>query len=587
MLNSHQLDAVIADEPRILMIAGAGSGKTHTLVERLARLLTAGVMPSEILALTFTRAAAEEMRERLEVRLPGRRPSFWRDIQVSTFHAWAARTLRTYADRVGLVPHFSIYDEMDQEDLILYAAQEVGLAPGPGQKKRAGQLTSTRRLWQEEGVRKRYYGLLREAHAVDYDGLERLLLALLRQEDVAESIRARRLHVLVDEAQDTSEGQQAIIDALNPRNLFVVGDSAQSIYSFRGAHVAGFVGLGARAEWRTIELPTNYRSLPAIVDAASRVAGAMATPGLRQAAAREGGDAGTVGELVGPDEGPLLADILERARAGAGWGDMAVLSPTWAPLEDLIPHLDRCEIPYVLARKALAIWDTEPARWLVHCLRVAVNPHDHAALWGALNAFTPRISLGDWARLRGAAGRAGVSVLDALCAGNVAPAIADSIRAVPAEGWPPEADALVERLREELRLLHLDTKREELDAAAAAVHVWIDTRRAAGAPAGVQDLLDWYSGRHVTEAADQAAQGDRVLLGTIHSAKGLEWGDVWILGCQEGALPRHPDAAGEPIEEQRRLFYVALTRGRDRVRFCRGEDARASRFVGEALSAIR
>lgn len=593
MFNPQQLDAITARDARLLVAAAPGSGKTRVLTERMALLLTDGVGPGEILALTFTRAAAEEMRERLKGRLPDRRPSLWHELDVLTYHAWAAKTLRRYADRVGLIPNFVIYDEQDKADLILYAGRECGLCPAPGEKKKAGQFTSAKRLWQEADVRRRYYGLLREAQAVDYDGLEIFMLRLLAQPDVAEAIRSRRIHVLVDEAQDTSKEQQAILDALDPVNLFVVGDGAQSIYGFRGANVAGFTGLGARPKWRVIELPVNYRSLPPIVSAATSIGAAMAVPGLRQVAAREGGDAETLAELTADDtealHAALVADLYGRLDAGTPWGGMAVLSPTWDLLDELSAALTEAEVPHVVARKQLAVWDSAAARWLVACLRVALNPHDHASLWHALNAFTPRVTLGWWAGVRSRAIGAGASVLAMACAGKEAPAIASVILSLHAEltedpvTWPSFADSVIEWMGLELTLLHLDNKRAEFAEVAQALSTWRESRREAGQPDRIVDLLDWYSGRHVTEAADQAEQGDRVMLTTIHGAKGLEWPDVWVLGCEEGRLPRGADAAGEPIEEQRRAFYVAVTRGKDRVRMLWRRDRTRSRFIAEAL----
>jgi superfamily I DNA/RNA helicase len=586
-VNPAQTEAAHAIEARLLVRAAPGSGKTRTLVERVARLLETGFHPSELIALTFTRKAAAEMRERLEVRVPGKPAAWWRQLHALTFHAWACKVIRTYHDKVGLPRNFSIRDEQDRESLVLYAARELGLCPAPGEKKRAGQWTSTRRLWQEAAVRTRYRQLLREACAVDFDGLELLLLELLRMPEVAEEIRRQRLHVLVDEGQDTSKGQQEILDALAPLALFVVGDPGQSIYGFRGAHLEGFAALGARPEFRTIDLPTNYRSLPPIVEAASRLAAAMTPPGLAQVAGRTGGDAQTIRDLHAP-----AADLYDRVvddiwcalttkDDAPEWSGMAVLSPTWALLDALAETLSIAGIPHVVARGVLETWDTAPARQLIDCLRVAVNPHDHAALWSALNAFTPRISMGAWAKVRALAMTTGTTVLDALAAGREAPALVDAIEALRAvlaagaTGWPAEADALIARLRAELGLLHLDAKIADLDAVERAVCAWGDEQEPGWT---VRDLLDWYAGRHVTDAGADPEPPNAITLCTIHGAKGLEWPAVWVLGCEEGLLPRPGDA-----EEPRRLAYVAITRGRERVRMCWTEEAVPSRFIAEAL----
>jgi hypothetical protein len=178
----------------------------------------------------------------------------------------------------------------------------------------------------------------------------------------------------------------------------------------------------------------------------------------------------------------------------------------------------------------------------------------------------------------------GTSPLDALRAQAEAPALVDAIGAVAdtiarsRQGWPAEIDALIDRMRDELTALHLDAKSAELAAVEKAVCAWGDEQ-----PEGwtVQDLLDWYAGRHVTEAEATTEGPDAVTLTTIHGAKGLEWPCVWVLGCEEGTLPRTGDA-----EEPRRLAYVAITRGRERVRMCWTAEAVPSRFIAEALGAV-
>jgi superfamily I DNA/RNA helicase len=188
-------------------------------------------------------------------------------------------------------------------------------------------------------------------------------------------------------------------------------------------------------------------------------------------------------------------------------------------------------------------------------------------------------------------------VLFAAIRAAVTPVVADAIWEVAAEasnnpeGWPRTGDALIARLRTELDLLHLAHKREELDAAERALCAWGDARVESGEPFRILDFLDWHSGRHVVEQAAEAEQADRVILTTIHGAKGLEWRGVWVLGCEEGKLPRaekapDPDAPSESMEEQRRSFYVALTRGMDRVRLCWSRHRSRSRFVEEALGPL-
>lgn len=582
-LNAEQQAAVDARDARILCWAGAGSGKTRTLVERVARLLREGVHPAEILCVTFTRRAAREMLERLKELLPNRRASFWRALQVTTFHAWAARLLREYADVVGLSHQFTIRDEKDREDLIKFVGRELGL-----------KHASWARLLKEEAVRTRYYQLLREANAVDYDELEHRLLKLVRAR--GPELADRWHHVLVDEVQDTSELQQQIVATLAPRHLFLVGDLGQAIYSFRGGHPAGITEMASAPSWRVLVLATNYRSEPAIVEAASRVAAAMEPSGLQQVAGREPRPdvaVDVVRRQTTDDLHAWVANVVgaTRSERWAAWKDCAVLAPRWAVLDDLAGHLRAAGVPHVVARKRMAVWDTDEARWLINCLRVALNPCDHVSLWSALNAFHARVPLHVWAEARAASAASGRPVFYTLFGScRVLQAIEDArvdIESVQ-EGAPPKGalELVLKAMRDDFVELHLDHRLATLDELQRAAYAWGDGEAEAGRTFDHRNLVDWYVARAITDL-DEAEAEDAVQLLTIHAAKGLEWPLVWVLGCEEGSLPRARD--GEALEEERRKFYVALTRGRDAVRLCVsatnhvGQAVEPSRFVHEAI----
>lgn len=595
-LNTAQLQAALSRRPRLLVLAAPGAGKTKTLVERVATLLEEGAHPAEILAITFTRRAATEMRDRLEVRLPGTPGTS--KLTICTFHAFAVRLAREYHDRLDLPREFSIRDEADRQDLVLYAARELGLCPAPGEKKRAGQWSSVSRLWQEERVRTRYRDLLREARALDYDGLMDALRRLVVDEEVAGQLRRRWRHVLVDECQDMDEGQQAILDALAIEHLFLVGDLSQAIYGFRGAHPDGIAAWRAREGWRTLELATNYRSLPPIVEAATRLGRSMATPGLDQVAAR--GPSAWEEEaavLSGADEPTLLAAVAQDVSAATGhgiyppewsgaprmtpwtWRDCAVLSPTWDRLERLAEVLEQRGIPYRLPKRQMDVWASEECRWLVNVLRVACNPWDHLALWQALQAFVSRVSLQAWAKGRSTSIERERPMLQALAAGcRVLTAIETIAAAAPAD-WTSALLSAAGLLRADLDELHLETRADRLSEAHAAIVSW----RFQHIEATAQDFLDWYAAREIQDAlAADEEPPDAVTLLTVHGAKGLEWDCVWILGCEEGALPRAREP-GPGMEESRRLAYVGLTRARDRVRLCWSRDRSVSRFLAEML----
>lgn len=613
-LNADQRRAVELDHPRILCKAAPGAGKTRTLVERVVRLITTGWHPSEVLALTFTRAAAEEMRTRVVARLEeiadergkveGQYPSWCAArLTLRTFHSWAALLLRQYADRLGVVREFTIYDDADREDVIKFVGLEL-----------AAKFKSARRLWEETSVRDRYWRLLREAGAFDYDMLEKTLTALIGQDMmVRRQLQARWKHVLVDEGQDTSLGQQRTLDLLCPDNLFVVGDPGQSIYSFRGAHPEGFLALAERAGWITVQLQTNYRSHAPIVDAATRLGQAMESPGLDQVAGRDD----PVWELElaecsGPTSDAVLDAVVDHLQGCAfpedaedqglpaggrtspwSWRDMAVLSPQWKFLDELALRLEAAGIPHVVARREVEVWDDPAARWAINCLRVAVNPQDHLSLWRAINAFQPRMGLRRWAQLRAAAMQAGWSVPEqigeesspedygeSLGALYVAMAAA-RVRVVNGEGVALAIWEIGPTLRLLLEQLHLNTRVEWLDRFGMAVGEWT----AEAEDPSAQAFLDWYAARSIQDALAKDDE-DRVTLLSCHGSKGLEWPCVWMLACEPGVMPRS-SKAGPGLEESRRLFYVATTRARDRLRWCWSEDRGRSPFIGEALGGTR
>lgn len=639
-LNPHQQTAVDCRDPRILCTAGAGSGKTQVLTRRIARLMEDGYHPKEILALTFTRAAAAEMRERV-VKLAGPLAKL---LTVSTFHSWACGLLREWHE--VLSREFSIYDEQDYDDLLTHAAETFGDEKLRKSKQRhaakvdslreAGVPADRRPVWKlhpatrkrlekDAAIVARVRQLLREAQALTFDMLESELVRLLEHDAPRAEFRRRYEHILVDEAQDTSRGQQSILDALVPRlldeagvrNLFVVGDHAQSIYGFRGAEVEGFMGLADREGWTCLSLPTNYRSLPPIVEVANRCAAAMAVPGLEMEAARKCHKCG--GSMMVPSFHPMTGQQLPDERCSCGqtvsvitetdrdrlhdtiafgipidcayiasrhakgeirWSDCAILAPTWNLLHRLSPALEEAGIPHRIAKRALDVWETQEARWVIDCLRVAANPWDHNSLRRAVNAFRPRVSAGEWAQLRARALRVSVSVLACIDADH-APAVAiGAIMEWMAEGR--DAAGIVSWLAgflgEELRTLHLDTKAQGLDVLAVAFDAWL-----AAQPADertVQHLLTWYAGRKITDPEVQPEDEDQVVLTTIHGAKGLEWPCVWVIGLEEGYLPRKKPT-DEQLEENRRLFYVAATRARDRLRLCWSGHKEPSRFLAE------
>ena len=543
MLSPAQQRAVDATDPRILCLAAPGSGKTRVMVERVARLLRQGFHPKEILVLTFTRKAAGELADR--VRAMGLRPP-----RIFTFHGWAATLLREFHDVINWAWNFSIYDDADMEDLTLYSGSELGLTK---------KWKSAKRLIKEESVRSYVRRLLWEANATDYDGLEFFLAKVLQERP---DITSRYTHVLVDEGQDTSDIQQKILVALNPQNLFVVGDPGQSIYGFRGANLKGFTDWGK--DYEILTLPTNYRSSPEIVSIASRMGAAMEPAGLEQVPAETApvGDVGWFQVLESEETGTTLIDeIKAAARDGE---TQAVLCPTWKPLEWMIPLLQAAEIPFYLARPVPAIWDSMEMRTLVAALRVAHNPHDHLSLKTVLNATKPPTAA-QWAEARALAMAEGIPMVAATARTK------GIIRLHPCEDMNPKwmapfcarVMAMLESFWSEM---HLQSRIAKL---ATCLDEILATRLE------LEEFLSWYGSRQV-QGIGEEKKPEGLILSSIHAAKGLEWDQVWILRCD-----RMAEWVGSDDGERLRLLYVAATRARRRLRFVGWDES--SMFINRFL----
>lgn len=515
-LSPAQRAAALSPAPRIACLAAPGSGKTRTLTERAAALIRGGAHPTEVLLLTFTRKACREMRERCK-KLGVRSP------EIFTFHGWACAMLRQWADVAGLTHGFTIYDQVDVADLARYAGQELKLKHKTPEK-----------LLQSPECRRRVDALLREAQATDYDGLESGMRRLLTARP---ELRRRWRHVLVDEGQDTSAGQQQLIGLLEPDSLFVVGDPGQSIYGFRGASLEGFLAWGASSTILT--LPTNYRSGRAIVALASELAGKMEPKGLEQDAAPDA-EEGSVGRMAWPE---LAADIAATAATGAS---CAVLSPNWLRLEEwLAPELEAAGVLHHVARPVQLIWDSQEMRALVAGLRVVVNPHDAHSLRIFLRELGP-LDFGQWAAVRARSMAEGCSILEA--AEDMAPSKLYELRY--SFQLSTDLRELGAVLFDAYHRLHLPTRADRLEGCVSAI-------LATGLD--LQDFLDWYSGRAMDGEDKEEPPG--VALMSIHGAKGLEWDAVWILGVD----------AWKEGEEAKRLLYVAATRAAKRLRFVSGQ----------------
>jgi ATP-dependent DNA helicase UvrD/PcrA len=586
-LNPQQREAVLASEGPVLILAGAGSGKTRVIATRIAHLvLDRGVASDRILAVTFTNKAAGEMRSRVESLLGGEALHAW----ISTFHSLCVRLLRREAQAAGLPPGFVIYDEDDQLAAVRQALRELELSEKlhpprrvlsriSAAKNRPGSGSDGSFAGELQGrLAARYAEILRQADALDFDDLLlRAVELLAREAEVRERYRRRFLYVLVDEYQDTNRPQYELVRLLTGEhgNVTVVGDEDQSIYSWRGADIRNILDFERDFKGaRVLRLEQNYRSSQAILDAASAlVAHNERRKGKTLRAVRTGGE--PVRLHRASDEYEEAASVVERLHALGSGRRAAVLYRMNAQSRLIEEALLRARLPYVVVG-GVGFYERKEVKDLLAYLRLLVSPREPLAFRRVLNAPPRGIGERTLRELERIARERAASLPEAL-------EIALDEALLPGRASQPlgRFRELVERLRREaptlgVRLLlerilelsgysaalaeqdgHESQERlanlAELLAAAADY----EAREADPTPAGFLDRVTLIS-------EVDAVKGDApVVLLTLHSAKGLEFDQVFLVGLEEGLMPHARSLADDAaLEEERRLCYVGMTRAR-------------------------
>ncbi|MEJ0011966.1 MAG: ATP-dependent helicase [Bauldia sp.] len=598
-LNPDQRRAVEHGAGPLLVIAGAGSGKTNTLAHRVAHLIVQGADPRRILLMTFSRRAASEMARRVE-RIAGQALGI--DAAAAaldwsgTFHGIGARLLREYAPHVGLDAAFTIHDREDSGDLMNLARHELGFShmekrfPTKGTclaiySRAVNEQAELRAVlmrafpwciaWVEEltTLFKAYVEAKQTQSVLDYDDLLLYWAAMLEERVIAEDIAARFDHVLVDEYQDTNRLQASILMALKPdgRGLAVVGDDAQSIYSFRAATVRNILDFpkAFAPEAQIVTLAQNYRSSGAILAASNAVIG-LAEERYTKDLWTDRGAGEKPAIVVVADEGAqarYVADrVLAEREAGSALKAQAVLfraSHHSGPLEI---ELTRRNIPFV-KYGGLKFLDAAHVKDVLAVLRFAENPRDRVAAFRVLQLL-PGVgpaTAGDFLNRLG----------DTTSPAEVFAAYQPPARA--ADDWPAFA-ALAAGLRgrqadwptdlQRVRIWyepHLERMHE--DAVIRRNDLLQLEQIAAGYPSRERFLTELTldpPDATGTQAAPPLVDEDYLILSTIHSAKGQEWKSVYVLNTVDGCIPS--DLAAETtaeLEEERRLLYVAMTRAKD------------------------
>lgn len=684
-LNEAQREAVLCTEGPLLVLAGAGSGKTRVLTYRIANIINEGkASPWEILAITFTNKAATEMRERLSGLIGGAARGMW----VSTFHSMCVRMLRADAEKVGFTRNFTIYDTDDQKRLVKTIMTELDINP-----KMIPLNTVLNRISQaknelivpldfEAGVVDpigkrvakvyiRYQERLRQANAMDFDDL--LLhgfLLLKNHADVLRAYQERFKYVMVDEYQDTNHAQYLITQLLaaGHKNIMVVGDDDQSIYSWRGADLRNILEFEKDYPHASVvKLEQNYRSVANILDAAN----AVIANNRNRKAKKLFTDSGA-GDKIGVytatderDEGRWIAGEIEKLKsAGSSYNDMAVFYRTNAQSRMLEDMLLRAGVPYRIVG-GTRFFERMEIRNVMAYLSVVVNPADDVSFERIVNVPRRGIGKSSVERIQMIAREmnlpeieaAELLLLDDETRASTKKAIGEFIGLIKnARTYSGELRAVIEHIVDDSKMIEA-LEAENTDEARSRIenikelmgvvdefsqtHDDVDSMYAAptdsegaqsddslqdglgtgGAVASVElasgieiiesqddeeparvlrgdslaDFIEWVRLR--TDLDSVSEDGKAVTLMTVHSAKGLEFDNVFVAGMEESIFP-HMNSIGEEgaVEEERRLAYVAITRARKRLFLTCAQTRQlygqtnanpTSRFIREIPSELR
>ncbi len=592
-LNPPQQEAVVATEGPLLILAGAGSGKTRTLTARVAYLLEQGIRPWNILAITFTNKAAEEMRSRVRASAP-EGDKVW----VATFHSTCLRILRSGADRLGYGKDFSIYDTDDSRVLMRRVIKELDFDPKQFREREMLRQISamknkmislaesevTAASFREKRIARIYQEYQRRlmlANAMDFDDLLLNTVKLFEEnEDILAYWRNRFRYILIDEYQDTNPAQFRFAELLarEHRNLCVVGDDDQSIYRFRGAEIRNILGFEKDfPESRVIRLEQNYRSTGHILGAAN---GVIAHNRSRREktlwTSQEPGEKLIWREYEeAREEARGIARDIVKERDRFPYGDCAVLYRTNAQSRVLEEVFVAQGLPYRLIG-GINFYERREVKDLLSYLRLIANPRDDVSLRRIVNV--PRRGIGDSSLERVAAysDARGLSLLEAMdqaeqipdlkrAAGKIREFV-DLISGLRMEALSLSVEALIERTLHKSGYYESLNEEDSIEAEARRENLQELVNKAAdfGGEVGLEPLSQFLSEASLVADVDELESGEgKVVLMTLHSAKGLEFPKVYMAGMEQQLFPgdRVLFSGDEAeLEEERRLCYVGITR---------------------------
>jgi len=634
-LSASQTEAVRYCDGAELVIAGAGSGKTRVLTYKIAYLLSRGMQPQNILALTFTNKAANEMKQRIAALIDA---DSARWLQMGTFHSVFCRILRAEAGRLGFTSNFTIYDETDSKSLLNAIIKDLGydsklikaatikgfISMAKNRLERLDDYVQSRRMWLEsnpeyigciERIGREYAVRCKNANAMDFDDLLSYTYMLLNEQpDVREKYANRFLYVLVDEYQDTNLVQQKIITLLTEKHqhICLVGDDAQSIYAFRGANLDYMLNFQRNNDYRIFKLEQNYRSTQNIVNAANSLIKHNQRQIQKDVFSNKG-----VGEplilkptLTDREEAIVVCQGVKRLmrQHSCAYNDIAVLYRTNAQSRSLEEEFRHQEIPYRIYG-GLSFYQRKEIKDIIAYMRVIVNSSDDEALRRIINYPARGIGATTLQKLSAMAAENDRCMFDMISPKRLAQVpvskatqqklaafhamiedfkrLNDTLNAYEFGKIIIEKTGILDDIKRE-DSVESTAKRENLDELLVALNAFVEDKKAEESEqVWLADFLGEVSLLSDLDFADSSE--DSVSLMTMHAAKGLEFRSVFIVGLEENIIPSQRTAdSARAVEEERRLLYVAITRAKEhchlsyaqsRYRYGTSERSLPSRFL--------
>ena len=597
-LNPQQYKAVTTTEGAILIIAGAGSGKTRVITFRIAHMLDKGIPQSQILALTFTNKAAKEMADRIKSLTQKK----LQNLTVSTFHAFGVKVLRADIDKLGYRDNFSIYDETDRVSLIKECGRELKFSPEAMDIYMIGNLISNiktgRKNWDTSNDMYRplyesYQEGLKLFNAVDFDDLIVLPIKLFKEHpEVLAKYRERYKYIMVDEFQDTSHQQYEFMHLLADKNVAVVGDDDQSIYSWRGADYQNIINFEHDFDVTEIRLEQNYRSTGTILEAANGVI--SHNTNRKDKKLWSGNGAGKPIEIFMPEDETDEADFIAESILGIAceekrkYDEFGVLMRSNSQGRFIEEAFLQNNIPYTMSG-GTSFFERKEIKDVISYLRVIANHDDEINLIRIINC--PRRGIGrasiqllnDEANLQGCSmWNAMVSLVqrqESPASETVKEDFSEFMKIIEehrqklltGRGLSQKIRQLIEDINYKDYLLTEYSKNEKavrfkmknIESLLNSIEVWEND------PDNDNPNIFNYLNRITLMSRDNEDENDKgkVNLMTIHASKGLEFPVVFIAGAEEGLIPhaRSVEENNGDVEEERRLFYVAITRARDKL----------------------